>query len=426
MSLFKTHPELEQLWDYEKNKGVDPTEFNSGTRERVYWRCSQGHSWKSSVRSVAAMHSRCPYCANQKPLPGVTDLATKRPDLAAQWDYEKNDRTPDQVLPSSTYWAHWICEKGHSWEASVRNRSDNGAGCPYCGGVKAWPGENDLATQYPKIAEEWCWDLNGFLMPSMVTPRSAKKVWWECSKGHRWEAAVYNRTNGSDCPYCAGKKAISGVNDLATVCPELSTEWDYNKNGNATPDMFLPQAHKKVFWKCEKGHSWKAAIFNRSRGRGCPYCTGRLPIIGETDLETRFPALAAEWDYEMNLPLTPKDVLPGSDKRVGWKCTQGHRWTARVNKRALEGSGCPYCSGFKVWKGFNDLATKRPDLAAEWDYERNGDLTPEQVTEHSHTKVFWTCQNCGESWRVAVGQRVSYGTGCPNCKNMKKTSRKIF
>lgn len=87
---------------------------------------------------------------------------------------------------------------------------------------------------------------------------------------------------------------------------------------------------------------------------------------------------------------------------------------------------CPYCSGLKVWRGFNDLATKHPELVLEWDYERNGDLIPEQVSEHSHTQVFWKCRECGASWCVSVGQRVSYGTGCPACKNMKKLSKRIL
>lgn len=426
MPLFDTHPELEQLWDHEKNTEQNPADFGPNSRTRVFWRCTQGHSWESSVYSVAIMHTRCPYCLGKKPIPGETDLETKRPDLAAQWDYERNDRPPNQVSPSSAYRAHWVCENGHTWEMPVHARNYSNSDCPYCSGLKAWAGDNDLATKYPEIASEWCQELNGALTPSMITPHSAKKVWWECEKGHRWDTRVYNRTKGCGCPYCSGKRTIPSVNDLATVHPELTSEWDYEKNGNLQPNMFLPNSHKKVHWKCKRNHSWEAAIQNRVRGCGCPYCASKLPIPGENDLETCFPAVAAEWDYEANFPLTPKDVLPGADRRVGWKCLQGHTWTAKVCKRAREGSNCPYCSGFKVWTGFNDLATKKPDLALEWDYERNGDLTPEQVSEHSHTKVFWKCRECGGSWRIAVGQRVSYGTGCPMCKNAKKLSKRIL
>ena len=50
-----------------------------------------------------------------------------------------------------------------------------------------------------------------------VTPNSHKKVWWKCSKGHEWQAVVASRNRGSGCPYCSGRKAISGINDLETL-----------------------------------------------------------------------------------------------------------------------------------------------------------------------------------------------------------------
>ena len=43
------------------------------------------------------------------------------------------------------------------------------------------------------------------------------------------------------------------------------------------------------------------------------------------------------------------------------------------------GRGCPVCAGQQVLAGYNDLASKRPDLAKEWNYEKNGDLLPSQV-----------------------------------------------
>ena len=40
-----------------------------------------------------------------------------------------------------------------------------------------------------------------------------------------------------------------------------------------TPYDVSPYSHMSVWWKCEKGHKWEAAIANRHRlNRGCPYC----------------------------------------------------------------------------------------------------------------------------------------------------------
>lgn len=66
-------------------------------------------------------------------------------------------------------------------------------------------GENDLATTNPKLAAEWDYEANGDLKPTNVTAGSSQKVGWICSKGHKWNAIIANRNNGSGCPYCAGR-----------------------------------------------------------------------------------------------------------------------------------------------------------------------------------------------------------------------------
>ena len=62
----------------------------------------------------------------------------------------------------------WKCKHGHEWEASVKSRTINGTGCPYCSHNKVLAGFNDLASQYPDIAAEWS-DRNLPLLPTMVS-----------------------------------------------------------------------------------------------------------------------------------------------------------------------------------------------------------------------------------------------------------------
>ena len=113
-----------------------------------------------------------------------------------------------------------------------------------------------------------------------------------------------------------------------------------------TPEQITSQSNKKVGWVCKQGHRWMAVVTNRSSGNGCPYCAGQLPIVGETDLATVNPTLAREWDMEANYPLTPERVTLRSNKKVGWICKHGHRWTAEINNR-FKGHGCPYCRYIK-------------------------------------------------------------------------------
>ena len=63
-----------------------------------------------------------------------------------------------------------------------------------------------------------------------------------------------------------------GVDDMATTRPELAAEWHPTKNGTLDMATVSAGARKTVWWLCENGHEWKAALFKRSTGQGCPTC----------------------------------------------------------------------------------------------------------------------------------------------------------
>ena len=117
---------------------------------------------------------------------------------------------------------------------------------------------------------------NGNLLPSMVKPGSAKKVWWKCEEGHEWQAPIRDRSQKHHgCPYCSGKRLVPGQNDLATINPDLASQWHPTRNGELTPADVKPKSNIKVWWVCKRGHEWQASINNRAKGAGCPYCSGR-------------------------------------------------------------------------------------------------------------------------------------------------------
>ncbi len=123
--------------------------------------------------------------------------------------------------------------------------------------------------------------------------------------------------------------------------------------------------------------------------------------------------LLKEWDESRNFPLTPDTVSYGSKKKVWWTCENGHSWQTTVHVRS-EGSGCPYCTGRKVLPGFNDLGTLYPDVAAQWDREKNGSLSPRDVSTGSKIRIWWRCPE-GHSWQSPVASRTAWGHGCPVC-----------
>ena len=339
-----------------------------------------------------------------KLIKGVNDLATINPELAAQWNYEKNAgltnkyghdiSTPDKILAGSNQKVWWKMPydvpmdypveslRGKhfdfEWEASIVDRSNGNQGCPYLAGQAVWKGFNDLATTNPDIAKEWNYEKNKNLidghgrdisMPDKITAKSNIKVWWKLPydvpmdypvkhlRGKHfdfeWETPTSHRSaHGTGCPYLVGQAVWKGFNDLATTNPELAAEWNYEKNRGlkdengrdvSTPDKILAGTKQKVWWK-------------------------------------------KSYDVPMDYPV---ESLRGKHFEF--------EWDAAVYVRP-DSPGCPFLSGQRVWKGFNDLMTTSPELAEAWNYEKNKGLTdghgrdistPDKVTDRANQKVWW-------------------------------------
>ena len=118
-----------------------------------------------------------------------------------------------------------------------------------------------------------------------------RKVWWRCPNGHSWRATVFSRTSlGTGCPVCTGRQALAGENDLTTLYPDIAAQWDEEKNGALHPSNVTAGSNRPVWWRCEKGHSYRTIIAQRvQRGDGCPYCANRKVLPGFNDLATAAP-----------------------------------------------------------------------------------------------------------------------------------------
>ena len=275
----------------------------------------------------------------------------------------------------------------------------------------------------PLLLRQWHPLRNGDLSPRQVSPGSHRKVWWRCDRGHEWQAEIKSRALlGTGCPVCAGKAVLTGVNDLATLFPQLAAQWDGDQNGDLSPGSVRPGSHKKVWWRCGRGHRWQASVASRTAGEGCPVCAGKVVVPGENDLATLFPEVAAQWHPTLNSPLTPEAAAPYSNRSVWWICEKGHAYRAAVAARTYRGTGCPYCAGRRVLPGFNDLATLFPQVAAQWHPTLNGPLTPDQVTAGSRKAVWWQCPE-GHVWKARVHPRTGpQRCGCPICAGRTRTA----
>ena len=470
-------------WDYEKNV-LTPETVYYGEGNYYFWKCKNGHSWQAKILNRTTGNRNCPYCSNHLVLKGYNDLASQRPDIAAEWHPTKNNNIqPSEVNVNSNKKIWWLGKCGHEWETSINTRVA-GHNCPYCTGRKLLLGFNDLESQKPELAMEWNYIKNHPLLPSEIHYGSNKKVWWQCPDcKHEWQAVVADRVNGNGCPSCNSqgtsfpeisvfyyvskiypntihrykqnkfeidiyipdfkigieydssyyhknklekenqkdqfckdngirlirlrsnelrqtilaetiwfksekyedlsegikslfdylnikydfqinikndydnilclKKIIKKKNNFKENYPEIAAEWHPIKNNSVLPEQFSSSSNYRAWWQCSEGHEWQTAINHRVSGTNCPYCSGRLPIKGETDLFTTYPQLINEWNFPKNqeLGLFPENFKRGSGKKVWWQCKNGHEWQAKISNRTILNRGCPHCFNQRRKKG---------------------------------------------------------------------------
>ena len=266
------YPTVAAEWHPTRNGNLKPDMFLSCSNQLAWWMCEKGHEWEATIESRTKYSAGCPVCANLKILPGINDMITTHPDIAKEWNTEKNNALkPSDVCAGTMKKVWWICNRGHEWQAAIASRC-KGIGCPICSNKKVLKGFNDLISTKPALAQEWNYKKNTDISPDQVTAHSGKRVWWICEKGHEWEATINHRSYGTGCPICSNRKVLIGYNDFQSLYPQLAKEWNYKKNGNLKPSDITPSAAKKVWWQCTFGHEWEAYIYNRIHGSSCPIC----------------------------------------------------------------------------------------------------------------------------------------------------------
>jgi DNA-directed RNA polymerase subunit RPC12/RpoP len=231
------------------------------------------------------------------------------------------------------------------------------------------------------------------------------------------------RTVGKSIEERLRPKLHSSAAPISVTHKNIARQWHPTKNADLTPDLVTYGSTKKIWWQCPaaKDHVWQSAVKNRTSSKntdsaGCPFCAGQR-VCKSNSLATTFPKIAKEWHSAKNGQLSPIDVVPGSDLKVWWQCSENkeHIWQSLVYNRTYNGSGCPYCSNKKASKE-NSLASIHPDLAAQWHPTMNKALSPSSIPAGSGKTVWWRCnQGKDHIWQARIVSRTLLESGCPYC-----------
>lgn len=409
-------------WNDERNTDITPKDVTYGSGTKVWWKCNRGHEWRVSP-SNRVQGTGCPVCSRTQtsfPEQAIAFYLSKSFNLLQR--YRVSNYEIDIYLEDYGIGIEYDGMYYHTKATSKRER------------------EKDIFYQRQgitlirikenkeKVSIE---DKTVFFIPQ-------KSNYLDDSFNDMLRSLVSFLENFTETKINIDIDVIRDElrirehyvsiiknNSVAVMFPELVPEWDVVKNNGMTPDNFSANAHTKVWWKCEKGHSWQADISSRNRRLGCPYCAGQRTIAGENDLEfwcvENAPELLEEWDYNKNT-IKPSEIAKTSNKKVWWKCSEGHEWEAIIANR-VHGARCPFCfTGNDTVKGISLAewckSKSQEQLLSEWNYDKNGAITPESVSRASHKKVWWKCPK-GHEWEAQIKSRT-YNHGCPYCSDTYK------
>lgn len=418
------YPEIAKEWHSVKNGDLKPSDVTYGSGKRVWWKCPIGHEYQAIVRDRGVGQTNCPVC-NARNLTSFGEQAVlyyvKKvfPDALSRYkELFDNSMEFDVFIPNhkiaieydGAYWHQTDDE--HKREVKKYN---------FCR-------QNGITLYRIKEQNKHLWN------------DVADKIYYvkKVKSGHYLELetaidSVIKEIDSALIPDIDIKRDKNEIlkylskldKSLADLRPDVAAKWNYERNGNLTPDMFTVGSYERVWWKCpDCGHEWQCNISGMTReGRfGCAICSkkrrgktftkGVVARVGS--MAETMPELAKEWHPDKNGDLTPYDITSGRFKPVWWLCPKcNHEWRASPNLRK-HGIGCPCCSGRVANVGVNDLETLFPNVALQWDYEKNGNLKPNQFLPGSGKKVWWKCEHCGAEWQRVINAQVHI-RACPHC-----------
>lgn len=419
--------DLLEQWDYKKNLS-EPCYYTKGSNKKVWWKCSESHSYEMCIYDRTIKKLNCPYCGSQRLLKGYNDLATRFPTISLEWDYSRNaPLTPCDVMGKSNKKVWWKCNNGHSFQSKIYHRTDN-HGCPYCAGIKPIIGENDLKTLHPILCKQWDYNKNK-IGPEQFLPSSNKKVWWLCEVGHSWLAVITSRVNNNrGCPICWKENRTSfseqAVYYYIKKCFPDAINSDRNSIGMEL-DIYIPSVkiaveYDGLFWHYEKD------FIDKKKNKLC-FEKGigliRLREQGLTDITE-----STIDNNSITILVLTKDNSQ-CDKRQN--NTEGlekaiHNLLIILGQNVNDGfidinrDRIDIMSSYIVSRKNKSLSNLFPEIAAEWNDVKNGTLKPDMFKPHSNKKVWWKCSK-GHEWESRISDRVK-GRGCPICSNKKAFS----
>ena len=420
ITLATEFPEIAKEWHPTKNENLKPHDFKSRSSKKVWWLCSVCRNiWQATIGS-RTKGGGCPHCNHlyktSFPEQAFFYYVSKLyPDAINSYKAPFLGKMELDIYIPSLKWA--IEYDGAQWHKKdkLKHEQEKYKRCSK-NGIKLFRIREKMADLGSDIADDQIGIIK--LNDKENLEETIKYCIKQLNFSHKPISINLKRDEQKIRESYRGKIKKS----LSVLYPNLVKEWHPTKNGLLKPENFYAGSGYLAWWQCSKcGYEWQTTIKQRTgkKSHNCPQCSHQTIVAGKNDLATTHPQLAAEWHPTKNGDIIPNSIISAMGKKFWWKCSKcGHEWQATITHRKFSKSGCPLCANKVLVSGLNDLKTKAPNIAKEWDYKKNAPLKPDEVHAGSNKKVWWICSVCGKSWQAAINSRVHYNhDGCRSCNH---------
>ena len=343
-------PEIAKEWHPSKNNDLSPNQVTHGSTKKVWWLCSEAHSYESPIsRRTGRYKSGCPFCAGKK-ASEENNLEALFPEIAKEWHPTKNQGlNPNDVTYGSHKKVWWLCPKNHSYQSQVRGRTGKHQnGCPQCANQSSEP-EIRILTEF-----KWIFDLvknrykvdgreiDIFLPNINIAVEYDGNFWHKDKEIRDLEKNKFLLSQDiqlirvrqfplkpiSENDVLVGSNHSLEKNDIDEILKKIVLFVD--NNIKAKIDTYYSQSS---FVNDD--------LFKEYRS----YFPSPFP---ENSLLKTHPSISEEWDYDKNHPLIPENFSHGAHHEIWWLCSKGHSYQTAICDRVRVKLKCPFCSGKKT------------------------------------------------------------------------------
>ncbi len=352
------YPKIAKEWDYEKNKNLTPETIHFGANKHVWWKCINGHSWRTRVANrTGPKKSGCPRCSKRissfeiRLLSELEGLSFNVKPI-----HKINNREIDLFLSDlniAIEFDGWYYHESRVQIDRQKNAFFNKKGIQIIR-IREEPlkklSNHDIVIKQNSLLKK---DIDLLIKKiSKISSIDNKKIIRYLSKNEFQFEKEYRK-------YLSFYPSPIPQRSLKESHPSLIKEWNYKKNHPLKPENFYTHSGKYVWWTCKKNHEFKMRIATRTYKTNpskCPYCEGKKVDI-KNSLYALYPSVAKEFHKTKNPKIATNTINPGSHKKYWWKCKNGHEWLSQVRVRTKQNSGCPHCHRLKFISKKNQQLT---------------------------------------------------------------------